>query len=359
MIKNKVLLLAGALMILPYAQNHCQTAATLLAQIPPTGGTISESGSYYLGFDVTGDIAITASDVTLDLNGHLVTGSISVSMTLSNVAIMNGFVTVTAVGTPISVATGCNNLHLSNITIRQAGLINGITITDGTNVMIKEVVCLSSATTTGVGLMLTGCSGVMVSNCLFNGWSNGFVVTGASDNIVLTECSSNNNNLNGFQVAGGTEITFLNCIAFSNASGNDGAGFRLTGDNAQCQAFNCIADNNESVMGLAWGYFAEGVTDGHMHLTECLAYKNRSGFAISNINENVVQECVAIENLTDGFTDFGASDLAHYVANYSDANPTNYSPAGTPFVSISANDLTAPRAQFWRNTIKGASGNDC
>ena len=166
MIKNKILLLAGALMTLPHAQNHCQTAATLLAQIPPTGGTISEPGSYYLGFDITGEMAIAASDVTLDLNGH-VTGPIDVSMDLSNVAIMNGFVTVTAIGIPIFVGTGCNNLHLSNITIRQDGSLNGIDITDSTNIMIKDVVCLSSPPT-GVGLMLTGCSNVGVSNCLFS-----------------------------------------------------------------------------------------------------------------------------------------------------------------------------------------------
>ncbi len=345
MLIKKCLLLAGGLLALP-AYIACQTAPTQLAVL--NGGvTIDAAGSYYLGFDVTGDITISASNVILDLNGHLVTGSIFVSMDLSDIAIMNGFVTASS---GIEVDTGCSNVHLSNITVRYSGTNNGITITDGTNITIKEVVCLGSDIMSADvdGLALSECSNAVVCNCVIVG--DGSTGDGLSvadcQKILIQECRVRNCT-NSFEITGSKLVTVSNCTAFSGSTG-----FFANANDNSVQLFNCIADNHDTA-GFSIGSDGESV-----YLEECLAYNNTgvSGFSVSSDVAHVVKKCVAIAN-DIGFEslDFDADDPVRYIANYADGNSTEdyvpTTPASAPFREKSANDNTGDGIQFWRNAI--------
>ncbi len=344
---NMLLLLNGILIMLSTTRNLCQAAATHLANIAVTGGTISTPGSYYLGFDVTGEVTISTSNVILDLNGHLVTGSISVANGLSDVAIMNGFATHNSNASVVSV-DNCNNIQLSNITIRNSAG-PGITITSSTNIIIEELVCCGPNVNTSCGIELNKCSNTMVRKCLCRNWNTGIAVIGKSKDTQLEECHVSGTT-NGMHFIESSATAVFNCTSFSNDKGF------LFEKFAPVQVFNCIADNNQTQ-----GFATSSAFD--LYLTECLAFRNtEEGFIINNSMPNFVRKCVAINNGT-GFFDSGTSIFAVYTTNYANANSKNYNVASTPFNHLPANQkpTATETAQFWRNTTKPETGRfvDC
>ena len=347
MLIKKCLLFAGGLLAFP-AHISCQTAPTQLAEnIAPSGGMISASGSYYLGFDVMGDITIDVSNVILDLNGHLVTGSISVSPDLSDVAIMNGFVT-TSVSDGIDVATGCSNIHLHNITIRYSSGNNGVTVTGGTNVRIKEVTCLGTGITMASvdGLALSGCSNAVVCNCTIVGdglLGDGLSIRDDCQKILIQECRVSKCTTSFEITTGSEEVTVSNCIALSGSTG-----FFANVNGKSVQLLNCVAENHDTA-GFSIGSQGEPV-----YLEECLAYNNSAdGFSVNSKVAHVVKKCVAVGNDT-GFNSvaFVGGDPVRYVANYANGNTTdNYDPSGAPFFEKAANDNGFTGMNFWRNAL--------
>lgn len=177
---------------------------------------ISEPGSYYLLEDVTAfpsadGIRITASDVSLDLNGFTVRGNLEV-------------------GSAAGIALGSNATPVRNIAVRNGSVINFLgTGVDGTH---------ASATII---------ESIRVSNCL-----NGIVVRNAS---TVTHCVATNNMVNGIQVAFGSTASFCN----AQSNGSDGiqafdsviTGSAATGNSrglflSQAAAIGSIAINNTS-----------------------------------------------------------------------------------------------------------------
>ena len=110
-----------ALSVCSYVTN-CSVVTQLATTIDPsTGGTISASGSYYLGWDVGGTITISGNDIILDLNGRQ-TKQISISGSSARVQIKDGFISNTG-GTGVNVASGATDVYLNNLNI--------FTVTDG------------------------------------------------------------------------------------------------------------------------------------------------------------------------------------------------------------------------------------
>src|SRR5581483_8977748 len=95
-----------------------------------TSGTLSvPSTSYCLTQDVTGNITITANDITLDLNDHAVKGLIIINAGADRAVVRNGKVIVT---TPPSTTTAASNGAI-NILANQAKIFNcTITTPDST-----------------------------------------------------------------------------------------------------------------------------------------------------------------------------------------------------------------------------------
>ena len=88
--------------------------------------SIAIAGFYYLAGNVANQITISASNVTLDLNGHTVSGGtngIVVNGGLSNVTIKNGRIDgVSADG--IQINGGCRNIIIQDVLIKNS--IRGI-----------------------------------------------------------------------------------------------------------------------------------------------------------------------------------------------------------------------------------------
>ncbi len=344
MIQNNILLLSGAWMALIAVQSACQTAATQLVNIPVTGGMISTSGSSYLGFDVTGEITISTSNVILDLNGHLVTGSISIAQGLSDVVITNGFVTNNSNTSVISV-DNCNDIQLSNITVRNSGG-PGITITSSTNIVVKKVICCGPNSNSSCGIELNACSNAMISTCLCRNWNTGIAVIGSSQDIFVEECHVSGTT-HGLHFTESTNTTVLNCTSFSNDKG-----FLFEGDSL-VEVSNCVAEANQNQ-----GFDTPAACD--IYLAECLAFRNtEEGFKLrdSNNNQNFASKCVAISNGT-GFFDPNSARSSMYTSNYANANSVQYDTSNA-FKARFANQGGNEIANFWSNALRTNSSRDC
>ncbi len=171
---------------------------------------ISEAGSYYLSDNVTGEpgkhgIEITASDVSVDLNGFAVLGQ---------PGSLNG----------IS-GSGESNLIISRGSIRGWG---GVGVSAGTvNAILQDVVAASNG---AHGFSLS--HNATVTRCAALGNDDGFFVDRGS---VITQCEARGNADDGFFVGVGSMIQ--ECTAVGN--GDDG--IRA---NASATVRDCVASDN-------------------------------------------------------------------------------------------------------------------
>jgi WD40 repeat protein len=155
--------------------------------------TIDTPGFYQLAGTVSNEIAITASDVTLDMNGQTVgggTNGISISSGLSNITIKNGTISgVTSAG--ILVNSGCSDITLDNIAATNA--IVGISFSNATNSLIRNCDMISNTT----GVLIT-----------------------SSKNLVFQDCVAQANRNAGYDLVSSVTCSFFDCKALSIGQGN-------------------------------------------------------------------------------------------------------------------------------------------
>jgi len=377
---------------------------------PPTSlmgtFTISQPGSYFLRADVsptptnppTPAIVINASDVTLDLNGFTVYGTITIAAGLQNIAIKNG--TLTNFSPAISLANGTSNIILTDL-LFHFGLYDiqadpGSTIN---NIIIKNCrfigynnygIDLSSATQIN-GLLVDNCyfkanvlnaTDIAVSNgkhieilncqhimqyqdttgCLLSDCTNS-VIRKCSYQMYQVPGSSNITGLTGISNSGCTKLHIQQCISENNTNtASSGIGFYLTAcTDTTLSECKTIGNSND-------GGFVFLTTGTAINLDRCVATNNNIGFQIESIDNitlerclaegnagdgfylnnssGLVQECVAQGNVITGFNDgTGVASAIAYAANIARNNGTDYSSAGAPFNPVSY--TSSPN--YWKN----------
>jgi parallel beta-helix repeat protein len=210
----------------------------LISELPYT---ISFSGMYRLSGDIklsalgVHGITIESDDITLDLNGHTLTGpgkdvgyqgnGIVVTDQHYNITIRNGNLRDWP-ECGVDAAQG-ENCHISDLRCynnREFGIIGGSVS------IVKDNICQSNED----GGISVGQGLVSRNNCLGNG--EGIVVN--NKGIVRNNASSNNTG-NGIKVAGRGNIVAGNtCV--DNGTGPSGAGVRIDGANNRIEANNVI-----------------------------------------------------------------------------------------------------------------------
>jgi parallel beta-helix repeat protein len=207
-----------------------------LAQVEPRTAitslpyTISQPGSYYVTTNLSGNITIAASGVTLDLMGFelvydLGTG-IYISGSRSNLVIRNG--TVRGCG-----FYGVDAFDASNSRVERLNVLSSASsgIRAGTGNTVNDCVSQRNGTdgiSTGLGSTISGCTalnngfrgifadtGSTVSGCSARG--NSFDGIRVGSRSTVSGCSSANNSANGFTVGDGS--TVIGCTASSNSVG--------------------------------------------------------------------------------------------------------------------------------------------
>jgi parallel beta-helix repeat protein len=236
------------------ANTFCQGATNFSYTV----NSISQQGVTILkhNVDINSPFQINSSDVVLDMNNKTIRGGILINAGLSNIVIKNGIVdpTTTTTVAAINVQTGCQNIQLINLKIRNAQ--SGIFFQTVTNSLIQN--CEITATSTGV--LLSGCSNVIIDNVLAqNNLNRGFSLL-TSGTCILRDCraintglgnnsNATNNSIIGFESNNGTGNLFERCI--SNATqalstidfGSIVAGFALRGSEQFSKIIECEASN--------------------------------------------------------------------------------------------------------------------
>lgn len=220
---------------------------------------ITQSGSYYLTGNITGEVGknailITVSDVTLDLNGFAIQGAPGAAMGIRG--------------------DNAANITVTNGSVR--GFLTGVSLngTSGGNVL-RGVSCVGNSVT---GILAT--NGTLTRCIAFSNAAAGFVLSGSSS---VVDCFSDSNGTSGFSCGGNAHLE--RCIA----NFNTGNGFTANGNAA---FFNCEAVGNAS------GFVAAAATT----LRDCIAVDNRqSGISCTGTNAGgVISGCTCRFNQADG-----------------------------------------------------------
>jgi len=221
--------------------------------------TIDQAGSYLLTTDLdvasttANGIEINASDVTLDLGGHVIRGpgaAISDSYgiysqhTVHSVTVHNGTVTAFHRGiylgsSDIANAGGHRLFDLTASHCGMTGIIvdhavvrdcivhnNGETGFNGSQCVAENIV--ASGNGGGISIMEGSCERCVANDNGFGFWAQSATLTG---------CQAANNSQDGFSPT--VETVMVGCVATENS----GVGFNLQADGSN-NLVNCTADRN-------------------------------------------------------------------------------------------------------------------
>jgi len=215
--------------------------------------TIGASGSYYLTADLTGaaglnGITVNADDVTIDLNGFVLTGigtslnAILINGVHGNIRVTNGVLRNWPSGAVAG--TSCKNTEVSHLRISTSG--SGIQLAGGANVHD----CVIESGTVGIN---TGTHSI-VQNCI--SLSNTTTGIHVSDGSTISQCNTNGGA--GISTGDGCTVTVCTVISSTGAGfdvGNDVSlaqcSTRIAGTNgftalARCTLIGCMAESSDA-----------------------------------------------------------------------------------------------------------------
>jgi len=223
---------------------------------------ITQRGSYYLTGNIQGvaakhGVEITASGVTLDLNGfdlQGVAGSLDgVSVTanpLTNIAVVNGSVRNWGDAGVDLVSFAAFNCRVEGV-LASGNSGSGVGISQGSTVLNcsayqnagfgisvnhgSTVSNCTAAYNAFSGISTGGVIGCTVSNCSAFANSGSGIVAGSDSTVA--GCTATTNTLDGIQCNIACAIRGNTCT--SNGSGGDGAGIHATGNDNRIEGNNC------------------------------------------------------------------------------------------------------------------------
>ena len=201
--------------------------AMVLSSSDISGGTItiSSAGLYCLSEDVTADISVETSCVSLNINNRTVTGLVTVGNSSADCELFNGFI-----DSPVNSSSTSATYAVTIESGTSRVLLNDLTITGG-----------NGSGATGI----TGHSGV-----------SGVTVQG--DNVMIRNCEVHGGNGDdgsnaggagghGIEISGATDVLMRNCVMQSgdggpsNTTGGDGGdGILLKSGAARVEIDGCI-----------------------------------------------------------------------------------------------------------------------
>ena len=254
---------------------------------------ITQPGSYYLTTNVVGvsglhGINISASDVTLNLNGFSLQGNSSawdaiyIHAGWTNITVRNGTISGWSNASQYGNGVEChaNNVALERLTIAGCGSV-GITADNAVQLSHVQVIkSVGPGFSVGPGSTLEGCSAQGNGG---DGFQN-------FDHCTFTTCTSLNNHGSGFNLLG-PACSLISCVAGGNAS------YGFVGNN-NCTFKECSATGNTNT-----GIYA--ITYSNNVVQNCTAVGNgasRVGDGISVGSGGVVRDCASANNASNGIT---------------------------------------------------------
>ncbi len=291
--------------------------------------TISQSGSYYLSGQINGAsgkdaIEITASGVTLDLNGFLVAGvgpNVAIRVTASYVSVRNGVISTGLTST--STFLECESVQFADggLTSGNHLRVSKCRFDSNSNIVATDSAIIADCELAGGGRIQAGAH-AQILRCLVQGANGNGVAAGAS--AVVTGTSSIDSANAGISAGDGSTLT--DCVA-TRSIGNG----IVAGDGSSLKG--CVATGSQGGSGIQAG-------NGSI-LSHCAATQNAVQFGISVASRAVIADCVATANTDANTSSFGirAGGEATVIRCTASANTsTNAAPTGSTGGGISVSN---------------------
>jgi parallel beta-helix repeat protein len=307
---KKMFLIVAALMIAVFGSSVFASGGKIPVY---AAGTISASGSYYLTQNITGNIAIGASNIVLDLNGLTLTGNISIGG--SNVRVTNGTVTEALI------CTGFSEITLDGLTIH-CGAGDGIQLSNCRSCRITYNKVTQSF---GNGIYLSySHSNTISNNTVFENTKSGIRLENSDGNMICDNLVAGNAQAGGLHSG----------IYFIESSGNElsrniisrnwyGRGVHLD----SLSAGNSVSNNVISLNGIyAGGYSGMEVSGNSNIIDKNTASGNGtgiSGWGISVGGSNNVITYNRTPGNAQGGLNFGVGNIVAYY-DAAQTAPTNF-----------------------------------
>ena len=160
---------------------------------------ITAPGVYFLCGN-TATVVIESSDVTLDLNGYIVTNGITLSPGVIDVIVKNGNIGPSDnIGVDGIITGSCQNCIFQDLVI--SNCLNGIHMlgTNPTTISNDAIINCNCSYNTINGILLDTISGVAVRNCTCSYNLTGIYLSAANYNLVST-CDLTSNTSSGIQL---------------------------------------------------------------------------------------------------------------------------------------------------------------
>ena len=190
-----------------HASNQEAVAPQVIDEFSPS--VITESGYYKLATDAVGTITISASCVTLDLNGYCIANGsnhgVVINNSVSKVTVRNGTIFSPTNGNGIEIASGCDSITISNIGATQCNI--GLSAANSSVIVVEDSVFLNNA---NEGVKLDGCSRCSLFKCRATQNIIGFLLDQCNDSI-LQDCFACNNASAGYSLDTATGNMLISC----------------------------------------------------------------------------------------------------------------------------------------------------
>lgn len=270
---------------------------------------ITVPGSYCLANDIIGSIVINASNVTLDLNNHTISGTglgggngIVVNAGTNRV-IKNGRITNVDTGILCS-----NNIQtLMNSIVIETAFVEGITVNNGSAIQLDSLITTSIL---GIAVHFTGNNNsALIDNSTVTISREGFVFDTISNGLVkncnVLDCGTPDvvlagATVGGFSVTTGNSIQFENCSVKNYVAFDSVAAFSLNNVSnvifKNCTVQNIIATLLSSFASNAVGFNCAVATN-NIHLYNCTVIDAAADFFsvgfLFNGNNITAENCIA------------------------------------------------------------------
>lgn len=279
-----------------------ETCIAITQEDIDAGFTISTAGKYCLVENVahtsaSAAITITASNVTLDLNGFFIDGT---STATQGVLVQNTNDVIVKNGTILSCTT------------------NGVLIDNADRICFDGVKCSENTST-------------------------GFTVLNEASHVLFTNCVAFNNGVVGFLNLDGNYIVYKDCLATGGVIGYS-IDLVTSATLVQSNVFiNCNSLECSSSGFLASADGGKSIID--TILCHCIAIDCGTGFDFDDaeVDDTIIIECKSISNSSTGYSG-NAGTFAF--ANFAKNNTTNYSGITTPISMIDSADTDIG---YWTN----------
>lgn len=285
------------------ASNFRQAGATSLTATY----TITNPGTYVLSENIyltagidQAIIYINSNDVTFNLNGNTLSQSgsatgvdgIRINSSKTNITISNGVIRALS-GSGIYVNASCNGVNLQDLFITQCQIAganfvggSGTEIINCTLTDCKISGCTGNSTNDAIGLKITYCDNLEVTNCTFN----------------LHKNTNSERSSFGVYATNSQTASFTTCQANGSVGETSAAGFYLsTNCNGwtltSCYALKNSATNTSS--GTVYGFYIN--QSNFCVFDSCISGLNTApiftdGFRLSQSQYDIVKNCTSMRN---------------------------------------------------------------